>query len=223
MHLGVGVPGVDVYANQGAAPAFTNLLYRESTAITALPADDYTFDVALNPSTSVMDSILTVGPLSLAADIDYTAVAVGQLANNDVEVIALVDDRAGIDPANVRLQVTHAASTVGEVDIYEVSDPANPAALLSDVPYKASDTLNVPVADYLIGIDADNDPSTIEFTYDVGLAALGLPGGTFLNVYANESTDGVDLVVQQDDGSVLVIPPTTTTSIRECSWSSWEE
>ena len=125
-----------------------------------------------------------------------------------------VDDRAGIDPANVRLQVTHAASTVGEVDIYEVSDPANPAALLSDVPYKASDTLNVPVADYLIGIDADNDPSTIEFTYDVGLAALGLPGGTFLNVYANESTDGVDLVVQQDDGSVLVIPPTTTTSIR---------
>ena len=187
-------------------PAFTDVAFRASTTSATLDAGDNTFDLAASPSFNVNQSILTVGPLPMSAAIDYTAVAVGT-GTTDVSVLAIVDNRRNIADTQYRLQVTHAASTVGEVDIYEVSDPSTPALLLENVPYQTTGSLDVDVGDYVIGIDADDDPSAMEFTYDAALQTLAVPGGAFVNVYANENGASVDLVVQLDDATTLPVAP----------------
>jgi hypothetical protein len=205
MHLGVNVPGVDVHVNGGADPAFADINFRESTVYAALPADDYVFNIAI-AGTGVDASVLDVGPLGLAADTDYTAVAVGNLNDGleTIDVLALVDDKAGIGDA-IRVQVVHAASSVGQVDIWNVTDPNAPALLLEDVDFKSAGTLDLPVADYAIGIDVDND-MVPDLIYGAPLATLQLAAGAFLNVYASDDMNGeVALVAQLEDGTAIPI------------------
>ena len=152
-----------------------------------------------------------MGPLNLDAN-DYTAVAVGQLANNDVEVIALVDDRAGINPADLRIQVTHAASTVGAVDVINVTDVGAGAGteLLTGVTYKASDVLDLPAGvDYVIGLDTDGDDvANLTYTLPLGsVLASAVPAGSFVNAYANEGSSTVDITVQLDNGTMVTVGP----------------
>ena len=143
---------------------------------------------------------------SLAADAFYTAAAVGNLNDSNVEVLALGDNYDGIGD-NVRIQVVHAASSVGQVDIWNVTDPANPAPLLENVDYKAFADLDLPVGDYVIGLDVDDD-ATPDLTFNAGLATLGVPAGSFLNVFASDDPEGnVALVAELGDGSTLPIPP----------------
>ena len=47
----------------------------------------------------------------------------------------------------------------------------------------------------------------MEFTYDAALQTLAVPGGAFVNVYANENGASVDLVVQLDDATTLPVAP----------------
>lgn len=203
MHLGVGAPNVDVFAN-GEGPVFTDLAFRNSTAYADVPAAEYTFDVSVTGS-PVEDAVITVGPLPLDADTAYTAVAIGdieEMGETGLQVIAIVDDAAGIDAANVRITVIHAAPAVGEVDIWEIT--GEPVALLENVPYGASAGLpDIPASPLEIGVDVDDDANPdVTFTVD----ASGL-GGQQVNVYANNDADGnVALVAQLADGTVLTIP-----------------
>lgn len=203
MHLGVGAPNVDVFAN-GEGPVFTDLAFRNSTAYADVPAAEYTFDVSVTGS-PVEDAVITVGPLPLDADTAYTAVAIGdieEMGETGLQVIAIVDDAAGIDAANVRITVIHAAPAVGEVDIWEIT--GEPVALLENVPYGASAGLSdIPAGPLEIGVDVDDDANP-DVTFSVDASGLG---GQQVNVYANNDADGnVALVAQLGDGTVLTIP-----------------
>jgi hypothetical protein len=203
MHLGVGAPDVDVFAN-GEGPVFAGLAFRNSTQYAEVPAGEYTFDVSA-AGTPVDEAVITAGPLALEADTAYTAVAIGDLEQNDetgLQVIPLVDDAADIDAANVRITVVHAAPAVGEVDIWEIT--AEPVALLENVPYAASAGLpDIPAGPLEIGVDVDDDANP-DVTFSVDASGLG---GQQVNVYANNDADGnVALVAQLADGTVLTIP-----------------
>lgn len=203
LHLGVGAPAVDVFAN-GEGPVFTDLAFRNSTAYADVPAGDYTFDVSV-AGTPVEDAVITVGPLPLDPATAYTAIAIGDIAQEGetgLQVIAIVDDAAGIDPANVRITVIHAAPAVGEVDIWEIT--GEPIALLENVPYAASAGLDdIPAGPLEIGVDVDDDANP-DVTFSVDASGLG---GQQVNVYANNDEAGaVVLVAQLADGTVLTIP-----------------
>jgi hypothetical protein len=211
MHLGVNVPGVDVFAN-GAGPVFTNLEFGDSTMYETVPEGDYTFEVALTGDPvedAVLEPMFTLDPDTL-----YTAVAIGDLNETNMapapSVIALVDDPDGIDAGNVRLQVVHAAAAVGQVDIYEATDGANLVTLAEDVDFAGSTTLDdLPANTYVIGLDLDNDTGTdgdgleVTFTVDTSAAA-----GVNVNAYASNDDNGdVALVLQLPDGTTLSIDP----------------
>lgn len=203
MHLGVGAPGVDVYAN-GAGPVFENLVFRASTQYETVPSDTYTFDVTVTGD-PIEDAVLSP-ELTLDPDTAYTAVAIGDLAMTDgapgLSAIALVDDAEGIPAGSVRLNVVHAAPAVGQVDVWLLTDP--PMPLLTDVDYGTAAPLEAPAAVLEIGIDA-NDDMVPDLTYTVDASVLD---GGQANVYANNDETGtVSLVVQLGDGSVLAIPP----------------
>ena len=164
----------------------------------------YTFDVSA-AGTPVEDAVISVGPLPLAADTVYTAVAIGDIeeaGDLGLQVIAIVDDAVDIDPANVRITVVHAAPAVGEVDIWEIT--GEPIPLLENVPYSASAGLgDIPAGPLEIGVDVDDDANP-DVTFSVDASGLG---GQQVNVYANNDAEGaVALVAQLGDGTVLTIP-----------------
>ena len=132
LHLGVRAPAVDVFAN-GDGPVFEALEFRNSTQYAEVPPGDYTFEVSVS-GTPASEAVLAP-ELTLDAGVAYTAVAIGDLEMTDgapgLQAIALVDDAEGIDAANVRVTVVHAAPAVGQVDIWEIS--ADPVPLLEDV------------------------------------------------------------------------------------------
>lgn len=203
MHLGVRAPAVDVFAN-GEGPVFEALEFRNSSAYAEVPAGDYTFEVSVS-GTPASEAVLAP-ELTLDPSTSYTAVAIGDLEQTGgapgLAAIALVDDAEGIDPANVRITVIHAAPAVGQVDVWEIS--AEPVALLENVDYSTFATLaDIPAGPLEIGIDVDDD-ATPDVTFSVD--ATGLAGAQ-VNVYANNDADGnVALIAQLQDGTVLAIP-----------------
>lgn len=200
MHLGVRAPGVDVFAN-GEGPVFEALEFRNSTEYAEVPAGDYTFQVSVT-GTPASEAVLAP-ELTLDANTFYTAVAIGDLEMTGgapgLSAIALVDDPEGIDAANVRITVVHAAPAVGQVDIWEISD--EPVALLENVDYGTFATLpDIPAGPLEIGIDVDDD-ATPDVTFSVDTTAVA---GGQLDVYANNDEDGnVALIAQLQDGTVL--------------------
>lgn len=204
LHLGVNAPAVDVFAN-GEGPVVEGLEFRNGTEYLSVPAGDYTFEVSVSgsgPEDAVLAPMLT-----LDADTKYTAVAIGDLEETNgapgLQALPLVDDDAGIDAANVRITVVHAAPAVGQVDIWEISDPENPVVLLEDVDFGASATLpDIPAGALEIGVDVDDD-EVPDVTFSIPDAGLG---GLQVNAYANNDADGnVALVAQLPDGTVLPI------------------
>ncbi len=205
-HLGVNAPAVDVFAN-GEGPVFSALEFRSSTEYAAVPPGDYTFQVSVSGTPA--DEAVLAPELTLEADAFYTAVAIGDLEMTDgapgLQAIALVDDPTGIDAANVRITVVHAAPAVGQVDIWNVTDPENPSPLVENVDFAGSATLpDIPAGPVEVGVDVDDDAQP-DLTFSVDTTAAA---GLQINAYANNDADGnVALLAQLPDGTVLPIAP----------------
>ncbi|MFO0632572.1 MAG: DUF4397 domain-containing protein [Nannocystaceae bacterium] len=203
LHLGVRAPAVDVFAN-GDGPVFEALEFRNSTQYAEVPPGDYTFEVSVSGSPA--SEAVLAPELTLDEGVAYTAVAIGDLEMTDgapgLQAIALVDDAEGIDAANVRVTVVHAAPAVGQVDIWEIS--ADPVPLLEDVDFGVSATLpDIPAGPLEIGVDVDDD-ATPDVTFSVDASPLA---GAQVNIFANNDENGdVALVAQLQDGTVLAIP-----------------
>lgn len=200
MHLGVRAPAVDVFAN-GEGPVFEGLVFRDSTVYAEVPVGDNTFEVSVSGSPA--SEAVLAPELTLEPNVMYTAIAIGDLEMTDgapgLAAIAVVDDAEGIDPANVRVTVIHAAPAVGQVDIWEIT--GKPVALLENVDYSTFATLpDIPAGPLEIGVDVDDDGEP-DVTFSVDTSAVA---GGQLNVFANNDADGnVALIAQLQDGTVL--------------------
>jgi hypothetical protein len=203
IHLSVGTPPVDIFVNGEEPAAVTNLAFGVSTPfITDVDPGTYTFNIAASPGTPAQ-SVLDVGPLALAGRTAYTAVAFDVLAS--INALPLVDDLSNPGAGNIRLRAIHVAPDVGEVDIYEVSDPQNPTLLYENVPFGAAgDYLPpLPAGSYAIGFDVNNDTVA-----DLTFITPALAAGSILNVFAvSDGPADVFLIAQFQDGTTAEIPP----------------
>ncbi|MEM9066926.1 MAG: DUF4397 domain-containing protein [Myxococcota bacterium] len=113
--------------------------------------------------------------------------------------LVLVDDDAGISAAETRIRVAHVADGVGEVDLFVMGDP--PSALLSDVAFEASGSVDAAPDAFRLGVDA-NDDTFIDLVFSVP----ALMAGALEAVYAVAETGGdVYLLAHRPDGSTLRI------------------
>jgi hypothetical protein len=201
LHLSPDAPGVDVFVNGGEDAVVENLEFPSGTPYLDVPAGSYTFDVAAT-GTSADEAVLTIDELELEAGASYTAVAFDELAS--ITALPLVDDYADLGAGDIRVRAVHAASAVGQVDIWNVPETGSPAPLWTNVDFGvAGSALDLPAGAYTIGVDVDDDMSP-----DLTFALPALPAGTVANVFAvNDANDDVFLIAQLADGTTARIDP----------------
>lgn len=199
LHLSPDAPAVDIFLNQGASAAVSNLEFPEGTAYLEVPEGIYDIDIAAAGGT-YEDAVLSVNDLSLAGNTYYTAVAYNILSN--IAALALVDNYAGLASGNLRVRAIHTAAGVGEVDIWNVTNPASPAPLYVDFAFgEVGAYLDLPAGAYSLGFDVNNDAVP-----DLVFALPALPAGVIANVFAVAETGGtVFLLAQFEDGSTARI------------------
>jgi len=200
IHLSSTAPAVDVYVN-GTTQAFSDVAFQEGTDSAELPPATYSFQIVASGSPPD-PPVLSIDNLDLMPGVHYTAVAYDTLAN--IKALALVDDFSDPAAGNIRVRPIHAAPDVGQVDIWEVSDPGDPVLLYEDVNFGDVGAYAVlPAGSYTLGIDTDND-ATPDLIFETG----PLAEGSIANIFAVNDADGVFLLAQFQNDSVVRINPT---------------
>lgn len=208
VHLSPGAPAVDVFANgDGAAPVVDALALRNSITLT-VPAGDYEFAIAADGS-PIADAVVTVPKLAYEAGKVYTVVALGQLAKNNFEIIRIENDPTGLDPAQIRLQVTHAASApaFAEVDVWAGPSVDALAELIPDFKFKSSGTADVGPDNLTVALDVTNDGNP-DAVWAIPGASLAAGVGTVVNVFAySDDKDVPSLQIVAFDGATIQLDP----------------
>ena len=165
VHASPDAPAVDIWVN--GSVAFSNAPFKGITNYAELAPGSY--QVQVSP-TGATEPIVIDATLDLAADTDYTVVAVGELAN--IEPLVLIDNNAAPAAGKAHVRFVHASPDAPAVDIAVTGGPV----LFSNIPFKGT-------GDYL-PVDAG--------TYDLEArlagtetVALSVPGVTLEegNVY----------------------------------------
>jgi hypothetical protein len=176
VHASPDAPAVDVWVN--GSVAFSNAPFKGITDYASLaPA---TYNVQVTP-TGATEPVVIEADLALAANTDYTVIAVGLLDN--IEPLVLVDNNSAPAAGKAHVRFVHASPDAPAVDIAVANGGP---VLFSNVPFKG-------VGDYL-PVDAG--------TYDLearvagtDTVALSVPGvqlneGTVYTIFAMGLADG---------------------------------
>lgn len=182
VHASPDAPAVDVWVNGDVA--FSNAPFKGITDYASL--DPASYQVQVTP-TGASTPVVIDATLDLAADTDYTVVAVGQLAN--IEPLVLVDNNAAPAAGKAHVRFVHASPDAPAVDIAVKGGPV----LFENVAFKG-------VGDYL-PVDAG--------TYDLEVrlagtttVALEVPGVTL----DNQAVYTVFAMGLAGDGTLAAVP-----------------
>jgi LPXTG-motif cell wall-anchored protein len=127
VHASPDAPAVDVWVN--GTVAFSNAPFKGITPYAELAPGSYKVQVS---PTGATEPIVIDATLDLAADTDYTVVAVGQLAN--IEPLVLVDNNSAPAAGKAHVRFVHASPDAPAVDIAVTGGPV----LFANVPFKGT-------------------------------------------------------------------------------------
>jgi len=222
-HLFPAAGGVDVYATpivtnsrsaqDGAEAAevladpikvFENIDYLESSAFANVSPGEYKIDVTLTGD-PIDQAVLTIPSLEFTKDIYYTAVAWDD--GQGIAALALADDVTDPGANTIRVRAIHAANAVGQVDIWNVTDPNNPIPIWVDLDTgTAGEYFEVPNEAATLGFDVNNDQLV-----DAFFEVPALPEGTILNAFATlDGSGSLFMHAQFQDGTTVSIQPSET-------------
>jgi hypothetical protein len=115
IHASPDAPSVDILVNGGLA--IENLAFTEATDYVSLAADTYQVQVVPN---GMMAPVVIDATLALEAGVDYTVLAIDELAS--IEPLVLVDDRS-LPGDSFRARFVHASPNAPAVDIAIANGP----------------------------------------------------------------------------------------------------
>ena len=211
IHVSPDAPAVDVFVG-GKDKVVSSLAFGDSSEFIEVPAASYDFNVAPAGATPA-ESVLNINGLELMAGKKYTAVAYGNVAS--IQALALEEDYADVPADQIRVRAIHAAPAVGAVDIWNITDAANPTPLYTGVSFgDTGQYLDIPAQAYTLGFDVDADAMP-----DVIFEIPALPAGTVANLVATQNSGGDVVVIGHlDDSSTVELsattPPPAMASIR---------
>jgi hypothetical protein len=174
VHLSSDLGPVDAYLDGEQNPLWSGLSFEQGVSYLQVPVGDQL--VYLTPEgQGVDDAIATIDAQGLEQDLRYSMSIYGYA--DTLGNLVLWDDDADLDPAMIRVQVSHVAPDLGQVDLYDMdTDP--PVLLLNNFSLGASHTLELPAMTGVLGMDLDNDQ-----VQDRVFQIPGYGGGSFLDLY----------------------------------------
>ncbi|WP_299804115.1 DUF4397 domain-containing protein [uncultured Shewanella sp.] len=213
IHAGSDAPLVDVLAN--GSSFVDDVDYAMSSGLTTVPSGNYAVAVDAQLPDGTTTTVLTAD-LDAEADVEYTAVALGNVADNSLMLKLIANPEQEIADNYARVQVLHASPAVGLVDIY-VTEPGADISMmqptLSANYMDASPQLEIPAADYQIRITASGDKGVV---YDSGSVPLADEGDYFISAIPNTGSgmSPVALLVALPEGQLLLNDKSSGSDIR---------
>lgn len=213
IHAGVDAPKVNVNAN-GAA-LLTDVDYAVSSGFTTVPVDTYAIGVDAQLADGSVLEVLTA-ELDAMAEMQYTAVAVGKVADDTLQLKLIANAVSDIATDYARVQVLHGASDVGLVDIYVTApgvDITSQAPTLSANFLDVSDQLEILASDYQIRITASGQKTPV---FDSGTVPLQAGNDYLISAIPNAATGDspVALLVALDDAQLVLQDTMTGSDVR---------
>ncbi|QIR15563.1 DUF4397 domain-containing protein [Shewanella aestuarii] len=203
IHAGSDAPMVNVMAN-GAA-LLSDVDYAMSSGLLEVTSATYDIDVDALLADGTTLTVLEAN-LATEANTEYTAVALGTVADESLMLKLIANPTAEIAAGYARVQVLHATPSVGLVDVYVTApgdDISAIAPTLSANYMDNSTQLEVPVGDYQIRITGSNSK---EVVFDSGTVALGDMMDYFISAIPNtwSGDSPVALHVALPEGQVIL-------------------
>jgi Domain of unknown function (DUF4397) len=119
IHSSPDAPAVDVYAN--GAKVLSDVPYLASSGYLPVPAGAYTFEVFVAGANPDSDAPVLTIPADLEAGVDYTVVALNEVAS--IEAAVFVDDNSAPAAGKAHISVIHAGPDAPAVDVAVAAGP----------------------------------------------------------------------------------------------------
>ncbi|ACA88863.1 DUF4397 domain-containing protein [Shewanella woodyi] len=213
IHASADAPMVNITANNQTL--LSDVDYAISSGLLSINSDNYEITVDAQLPNGETTTVLTTD-LVAEKDIEYTAVAIGNVAGESLDLALIANATSDIATGYTRVQVLHGAVAVGMVDIYvtEVNaDISNMAPTLS-VDYMANtDQLEILAGKYQIRITAEGQKEVVYNSGDVTLEAeTDYLLTAITNVWSGDSP--VALLAALPDAQVLIQDKDAGTNLR---------
>lgn len=200
-HMSPNAPNVDIYLNGDAV--LEDVPFGAVSEYLTVPAAEH--EVTITPA-GAPDTEVFSGPVTVAADTDYTVAATGEIGEGADEPFAplvLEDDNSEVASDQARIRVVHASPDAPAVD---VTAAGGDVVLFDGVPFGGSGYVTVEANEYTVEIRGDNDTNDGDVVADFDVS---LDGGTVYTAFAagyltpdDEPADTpFDLLVTQDSSA----------------------
>ncbi|PKG75379.1 hypothetical protein CXF83_22195 [Shewanella sp. Choline-02u-19] len=203
IHASADAPMVNILANGNAL--LTDVDYAQSSGLLQVSSAEYDISVDAQLPGDETQTVFTAF-LDAEADMEYTAVAVGSVADNSLDLALIENPTADIAADYARVQVLHGTVGVGEVDVYVTAVDADismmsPTLSLDYMAYTAQ--IELAAGDYQIRITVADQKAVV---YDSGTVALMALNDYFLTAVTNvwSGSSPVALLAALPEGQVLI-------------------
>ncbi|KNH12092.1 DUF4397 domain-containing protein [Vibrio cyclitrophicus] len=216
VHASPDAPLANVLINSQAR--WTGVDYANASGYTSVTAGQTSVQVDVQLPGDAVLTVLPQNQFELSSDTDYTVMVVGDAdgSNNPVEALVVTRPASGTaTSSSLDVQVVHAASDVGDVNLY-VTGPSDPLGTpLGTLGYKDfTDVLNIPAGQYRVRLETVSGSA---IAFDSG--EITLSGGSELTIAAvpradSNSASPVKLMVMDGKGSSLIYDMAETAEVR---------
>ncbi|MBE8607257.1 DUF4397 domain-containing protein [Vibrio sp. OPT10] len=216
VHASPDAPLANVLINSQAR--WTGVDYANASGYTSVTAGQTSVQVDVQLPGDAVLTVLPQNQFELSSDTDYTVMVVGDAdgSNNPVEALVVTRPASGTaTSSSLDVQVVHAASGVGDVNLY-VTGPSDPLGTpLGTLGYKDfTDVLNIPAGQYRVRLETVSGSA---IAFDSG--EITLSGGSELTIAAvpradSNSASPVKLIVMDGKGSSLIYDMAETAEVR---------
>ena len=213
IHAGVDAPKVNVNAN--GAEILADVDYAQSSGLLTVPEGMYAVILNAKLADGTVAEVLSAD-LDAMTEMEYTAVAVGKVADETLQLKLIANATSDIAEGYTRVQVLHGTSDVGLVDIYVTApgdDITDAAPTLSANFLDVSDQLEILAGDYQIRITASGMKTPV---FDSGTVTLEAATDYLVSAIPNAWTGDspVALLVALNDAHLVVLDKMAGSDVR---------
>ncbi len=183
----------DLEAYAGGSLYASGVGYLEGSSSVPVASGFQTAEIAESGSGGANPYVSTL--ISLDAGESYNVVAFGSVAT--MSLLSVVDDSSAIPAGTNRLQLSHVAEGVADIDVFI---PGTGSLSIDDLPYGANDTILAPDGEIIIVFDVDDDQWA---DYFFEMPDMGT--GQLLNLLVIGEEENLSMVVWEADGTITVV------------------